>query len=158
MRGRDWREARLADEERIRADLVASGAEEAAVGELFPSPDGTIYLLHFDRPLAHARHYIGWTEDLERRLRKHERGGGAAIVTAALEEGIGIVLAATFTGTKRDEGKLKDRGGARRICPVCRGGAPIRVVAQPTSSGLPTLERLDEEMESGYARAAAEAP
>lgn len=135
MRGREWRKARRADEERIRADLVASGAEDAAAGSLFPSPEGTIYLLHFDRPLAHARHYIGWTEDLERRLEKHARDGGAAIVRAAINEGIGIVLAATFVGTKRDEGRLKDRGGARRICPVCRGSAaPLRILREPSSA------------------------
>ena len=26
----------------------------------------TVYLIHLDRPLAHARHYLGSTDDLER--------------------------------------------------------------------------------------------
>ena len=35
---------------------------------------GTIYLLHFDRPYRHARHYTGWTEDLLDRLDRHAAG------------------------------------------------------------------------------------
>lgn len=33
----------------------------------------TVYLLHFARPIYNAQHYIGSTEDLDRRLREHQR-------------------------------------------------------------------------------------
>ncbi|MBB5085041.1 putative GIY-YIG superfamily endonuclease [Nonomuraea endophytica] len=29
---------------------------------------GTVYLLHFAQPYRHARHYLGWTTDLQARL------------------------------------------------------------------------------------------
>jgi hypothetical protein len=36
-----------------------------------PTRTGTVYLLHFDRPYRHARHYLGWAEDLDNRLAEH---------------------------------------------------------------------------------------
>lgn len=33
--------------------------------------NGTVYLLHFERPVRHAQHYLGFTENLERRLSEH---------------------------------------------------------------------------------------
>ena len=35
---------------------------------------GIIYMLHFDQPYKHARHYTGWTEDLLDRLDRHAAG------------------------------------------------------------------------------------
>jgi predicted GIY-YIG superfamily endonuclease len=32
---------------------------------------GTVYLIHFDRPYHHARHYIGYTDDVDARLAGH---------------------------------------------------------------------------------------
>jgi hypothetical protein len=40
---------------------------------------GTVYLLHFDRPYKHARHYLGWTANLQARLDSHRAGHGARI-------------------------------------------------------------------------------
>jgi predicted GIY-YIG superfamily endonuclease len=37
----------------------------------------TIYLLHFERPFGHARHYLGSAEDLEARLTEHAADAGA---------------------------------------------------------------------------------
>ena len=48
-----------------------------------PRPAATgavIYLLHFETPYRHARHYTGWTAgDLDARLKQHERGTGALL-------------------------------------------------------------------------------
>jgi hypothetical protein len=43
---------------------------------------GTVYLLHFDRPYRHARHYLGWTADetVDARLARHRAGGGARLI------------------------------------------------------------------------------
>lgn len=35
--------------------------------------DSLVYLIHFDQPYQHTRHYIGSTTDLERRLKEHRR-------------------------------------------------------------------------------------
>lgn len=35
--------------------------------------DSLVYLLHFEQPYQHTRHYIGSTNDLERRIQEHQR-------------------------------------------------------------------------------------
>ena len=41
--------------------------------------EGTVYLLHFERPYkGKMRHYLGWTSDLERRLANHRQGTACA--------------------------------------------------------------------------------
>jgi hypothetical protein len=35
----------------------------------------TIYLLHFDKPLHHAKHYLSLADDLEAMLARHTAGG-----------------------------------------------------------------------------------
>lgn len=82
---------------------------------------GTCYLLHFDRPYKHARHYLGWTLDLPKRLDEHLNGNGARLIDVITAEGIGFEVARVWTGmTLRDEKRLKARGSGVRLCPLCR--------------------------------------
>ncbi|MGA4993862.1 hypothetical protein [Nonomuraea bangladeshensis] len=84
------------------------------------STGGTVYLLHFDQPYKHARHYIGWTPgDLNRRLRQHRNGTGARLTQVITAAGIGFVVARTWDGGRNLERSLKKRGGASRSCPLC---------------------------------------
>ena len=39
----------------------------ASLGTKAP-PSGVVYLVHFTQPYRHARHYTGWTADLDSRL------------------------------------------------------------------------------------------
>ncbi|QVI22916.1 hypothetical protein KHQ06_08110 [Nocardia tengchongensis] len=80
---------------------------------------GTVYLLHFDRPFQHARHYTGWTTDLDARLADHRAGRGARLVEVLRDNGIGWELARTWKGTRGRERQLKREGGASRRCPKC---------------------------------------
>jgi len=82
-------------------------------------PVGTVYLLHFDRPYQHARHYTGWTEDLLDRLDHHAAGSGARLMTVVSHAGIGFVLVRTCEGTRVTERAIKNAGGAVRYCPLC---------------------------------------
>ena len=41
---------------------------------------GVIYMLCFHQPYRHARHYVGWTEDLLDRLDGHASGHGARLI------------------------------------------------------------------------------
>lgn len=84
------------------------------------APTGVIYLLHFDRPYRHARHYTGWTTDLTSRLAEHQCGHGARLLAVVHGAGIGWTLARTWTGTRTRERALKRQGGAARRCPLCR--------------------------------------
>ena len=84
-----------------------------------PGVDGTIYLLHFERPYRHARHYLGWTSDVPARLAEHAAGRGARLVAVINAAGIGWTLARTWPGTRTRERALKNQGGASRRCPLC---------------------------------------
>ena len=83
------------------------------------SDPGVVYMLHFDRPYHHARHYTGWTDDLPARLARHQAGDGARLVAVITAAGIGFTLARTVTGDRRKERAIKNAGGATRYCPVC---------------------------------------
>lgn len=80
---------------------------------------GTVYLLHFDRPYKHARHYIGWAADLDARLAEHAAGRGARLLAVIREAGIGWTLARTWCGGRVRERQIKRQGGASRCCPTC---------------------------------------
>jgi predicted GIY-YIG superfamily endonuclease len=81
---------------------------------------GTVYLLHFDRPYRHARHYLGWARNLDARLAEHGTGQGARLLQVARAAGISWTLARTWPGVTRNrERQLKRMGGAARRCPLC---------------------------------------
>ncbi len=60
---------------------------------------GTVYLLHFQRPYRHARHYLGWASDLPARLAEHAAGRGARLLAVIQAAGIGWTLASPHPGT-----------------------------------------------------------
>lgn len=91
---------------------------------------GTVYLIHFERPYEHARHYTGWTSDLDARLTEHQAGRGARLMSVIRDAGIGWTLARTWTGTRSRERQLKVQGGASRHCPACKG-QPVTASWQP---------------------------
>jgi predicted GIY-YIG superfamily endonuclease len=80
----------------------------------------TVYLLHFDAPYRHAKHYRGSTSDLGARLEAHRNGEGARLMAVVREAGIGFTLARTWEGGRTRERQLKVQGGASRCCPICR--------------------------------------
>lgn len=82
-------------------------------------PLGIVYLLHFEQPYQHARHYTGFTDDLLERLEKHARGHGSRLMNVVSHAGIGFVLVRTCEGTRRTERAIKNSGGAVRYCPIC---------------------------------------
>ena len=82
--------------------------------------NGTVYLLHFERPYQHARHYTGWTTNLESRLNAHACGRGARLLEVVTNAGITWTLARTWKGPRALERSIKNRGGASRVCPICR--------------------------------------
>lgn len=79
----------------------------------------TIYLLHFDVPYKHAKHYLGIAKDLEARLAEHTAGYGARLTQVVKDAGIGWSVARTWKGDRKRERQLKQRGKSR-CCPVCK--------------------------------------
>lgn len=104
----------------------------------------TVYEIHLERPIGqqqsdesrelhhlpprkrtysepHAQHYIGGTENLERRLAEHRSGEGAALLRQANEQGIPWQVVRTWECEDgwEYEKRLKDQKNAARLCPVC---------------------------------------
>jgi predicted GIY-YIG superfamily endonuclease len=82
-------------------------------------PPGVVYMLHFDRPYRHAKHYVGWTDDLLHRLDRHAHGNGARLVAVIWQAGIGFTCVRIGEGTRHTERAIKNAGGAVRYCPAC---------------------------------------
>ena len=97
---------------------------------LIMSRTGTVYLICFHdfeghkAWYKHAGHYIGFAEGntagLIQRLKFHRCGRGARLIQVIQENGLDWKLARVWRRKSRKfERKLKNRGGARRICPFC---------------------------------------
>jgi hypothetical protein len=80
---------------------------------------GVIYMLHFDKPYQHARHYVGWTDDLLARLDRHASGTGARLLEVITQAGIGFTLVRVCEGTRRTERAIKNAHCTPRYCPAC---------------------------------------
>ena len=93
-----------------------------------------MYLLHFDQPYKHARHYVGWTaRNVKRRLAEHEAGRGARLLAVVREAGIGWQLARMWPGSRARERQIKRQGGHARKCPLC--GVTARGACRATPTG-----------------------
>lgn len=89
-----------------------------------------VYLIHFDEPLKHARHYIGFTQlTVEERFEQHVSGKGARLTAVVAAAGIPMRVVRVWPGESRSfERKLKNSGGAAMYCPECRPGWLARKV------------------------------
>jgi predicted GIY-YIG superfamily endonuclease len=97
--------------------------KERLTGRSFDSLEETmpVYLLHFNEPYHHARHYLGSADDLDERIRQHQAGTGARLTQVIREHDIGFTLARTWEGGRNEERKLKRRHNSPKLCPLCMG-------------------------------------
>lgn len=80
----------------------------------------TVYLIHFDQPLHHAKHYMGYTDDLPKRMELHRSGKGARLMQVVKEKGITWRPVRVWWGGDRSlERRLKNCKNAARLCPIC---------------------------------------
>ena len=86
----------------------------------------TVYLIHFDKKLAHAQHYIGLADDLDARLQAHASGQGARLMEVITDAGINWQVARTWPGDRKFERRLKRRKEAPVLCRVCAGDAAYK--------------------------------
>jgi hypothetical protein len=88
----------------------------------------TVYLLHFDAPYKHAKHYLGYTADLDARLRDHRSGNGARLMAVIMDAGITFRVARLWKGGRDLERKLKNQKNAgARLCPLCAAERATKV-------------------------------
>jgi hypothetical protein len=98
-----------------------------------------VYLLHFARPNAHARHYLGMTtRRLGVRLVEHigGRANGSTLIAAVVAAGIPIRVARLWPGGDGLEARLKRRKKGPSLCPICRAGQPAIGVVAPGLAGV----------------------
>lgn len=103
-----------------------------------------IYILHFQQPRYHARHYTGSTTDLLRRLDEHWTGKGSRLTQALYRDAQDWTLAALYSlkqpnpldlSIREIEQAVKASANAPRHCPICQGPlftkAPRGTIAMP---------------------------
>ena len=84
-----------------------------------------VYLLHFSEPYKHARHYIGYADDLDARLARHRSGNGARLIQVIMDAGLDWRLARIWPdGDRKLERRLKNQKHGPRLCPICNGEEP----------------------------------
>jgi len=77
----------------------------------------TVYLIHFDKPYKHARHLIGVAYG---DVAQHIKHSGSPLMRAVNDAGITWRIAQLWKNAPEDlESKLRGRGDASRICPIC---------------------------------------
>lgn len=86
----------------------------------------TVYLIHLDKPLGHAKHYLGYTslETVTERLERHRAGNGARLLQVANQRGITYSIVRTWEfercqDAKSFERRMKLNSHVPRKCPVC---------------------------------------
>lgn len=79
-----------------------------------------VYLVHLLSPLKHARHYLGTTTDIARRMSEHLQGRGSAFLRAANAAGIRYEVVRTWSSGRAKERELKRQHNAPRLCPLCQ--------------------------------------
>src|SRR5437588_8669062 len=80
--------------------LVPFPQYEYSLPQEIPLSGSKVYLIHLDTPLKHARHYVGFSEDLPSRMQKHRNGQGAAFMKAVEKEGISWHVSRIWDGDR----------------------------------------------------------
>lgn len=79
-----------------------------------------VYLLHLQFPLAHAQHYVGYSDYLEARLAHHRNGSGSDFLRAVSEERIEFLPVVLYIGADRHfERLLHNTHNTAAYCPIC---------------------------------------
>lgn len=102
----------------------ASGSKSEPIQPYNDNTLGEVYIIHFDRPWITSdgrtlEHYVGFSKQVEKRLHHHRKGSGANFLREAITRGISFRLVVRFSGTKRDERRLKVTGHIKKYCPCC---------------------------------------
>jgi predicted GIY-YIG superfamily endonuclease len=93
----------------------------------FPASTCAVYLIHFKTGYKHARHYLGYAQDLDARLQRHRSGNGARLMEVITDAGIAWEVSRLWpcedeASARALEHKLKHtHGHGPALCPICQG-------------------------------------
>jgi len=91
----------------------------------------SVYILHFAEKLHNAQHYVGCTNNIERRMREHLHcySGGSKLVRAVVKRGTEVILAKVYPyGDRNLEKRIKAIKKTSLICPICLKGKRVNVL------------------------------
>ena len=103
---------------------ILSPDQEQNINRLRP----VCYLIHFETPYQSktggqtkkAQHYLGWTINLENRVKLHSTGKGARLLAIVNAESIPWAVVRIWNeGSHSLEKKLKARHNHGSLCPIC---------------------------------------
>lgn len=87
-----------------------------------------VYIIHFERPFKHARHYVGFAKHVQARIDHHRNGTGARLMSVIREAGISWIVSRIWKrGDRTFERRIKNRKSTPRLCPVCLQKPPKNV-------------------------------
>lgn len=91
----------------------------------------SVYLLHFSPAYQHAKHYLGYADDVAPRVHAHQHGRGARLTQVAHDAGVTMILVRVWDDADRSfERRLKQNSHVPRLCPICNG-APVQMPLLP---------------------------
>jgi len=94
-----------------------------------------VYLIHLEPSYRHAKHYVGFAEDVEPRINAHLHGRGARLTQVAHDAGCALILARVWPdGDRMLERRIKNRKNAPKLCPICSGKVPLQMPLLPAVS------------------------
>lgn len=84
-----------------------------------------VYLICFDSRLSHAKHYIGYANDIAKRIKRHRSNQGAKLLRALNLAGIAWHVVRVWKNKNREfERSLKNRKKSSFFCPMCNNDVP----------------------------------
>lgn len=104
------------------SEFVSSASiPERGPGSERPDPlDGFIYLLHWRHRSGRVEHYVGWTRNLEARLKAHYSGSGGCPTTRRFRRaGMRGRLVRLWRGTMWGERRMQQTLIFPVDCPIC---------------------------------------
>jgi predicted GIY-YIG superfamily endonuclease len=99
--------------------IVAFPQYEASLPQDIDLTGKKVYLIHLEKPLKHAKHYLGFSEDIQERVKQHRNGRGAAFMKAIKKNGISWYVSRIWDGDRELERILKNQHNASHLCPTC---------------------------------------
>jgi len=103
---------------------------------------GLVYLIHFQQPLKHAQHYLGYVDkNLEARIKRHKSGDGSKLMRAVNLAGIAWEVVRIWKDVdKHFERTLKNRKNTKCLCPLCN---PLKYQNYPLKKPVPIEDQYN---------------
>ena len=79
-----------------------------------------VYLIHFNKKLCHAQHYIGSSHNISKRIKRHNNCKGARLLEVLHKNNIHYKLVRVWNKAEiAFERYLKNRKKSWKLCPIC---------------------------------------